>query len=80
MAPGSRPQFERDIRCNRCDVLTMEEVELTEWGQRQLSELYFLRYGRETNIRLRGFKCTHQVGAYLVKGRREAIKERDSKG
>jgi len=41
MAPGSRPQFERDIHCDRCGVLTMDEVELTEWGQTQLSELYF---------------------------------------
>lgn len=39
--PGARPEFEKDIQCNNCGVLTMDEVELTEWGQTQLSELFF---------------------------------------
>lgn len=47
MAPGSRPQFEKNILCNGCGVLTMDEVELTEWGQTQLSELHFRDMARK---------------------------------
>lgn len=39
--PGARPVFEKGIQCNSCGILTMDEVELTEWGQTQLSELFF---------------------------------------
>ena len=34
-----RPQFGKEIRCKSCGVLTMDEVELTELGQSQLTEL-----------------------------------------
>lgn len=39
--PGARPKFEKDIRCNSCGVLTMDEVELTELGQTQITGLHF---------------------------------------
>lgn len=35
-----RPQFEREIRCDKCGILTLDDVELTELGQFQLTELY----------------------------------------
>lgn len=47
--PGLRPKFEKDIRCDRCGVLTMDEVELTELGQTQITELHFRDMG--INIR-----------------------------
>lgn len=34
-----RPQFERQIQCDNCGKLTLDEVELTELGQSQLTEL-----------------------------------------
>jgi len=37
----NRPRFEKDIVCPRCGVLTMDEVELTEVGQTQLSAVFF---------------------------------------
>ena len=37
---NERPQFEKEIVCKRCGVLTLDEVELTETGQSQLTELY----------------------------------------
>lgn len=37
---GKRPNFERDIYCQRCGLLTLDEVELTELGQTQLTELF----------------------------------------
>lgn len=38
--PGERPIFEKDIICNRCGQLTMDEVWLTEFGQTQLTQLH----------------------------------------
>lgn len=38
---GKRPEFEKDIICLRCGVLTMDEVELTELGQGQLTEIFW---------------------------------------
>lgn len=35
-----RPHFERDIVCPRCGILSMDEVELTELGQTQLTAIY----------------------------------------
>ena len=35
-----RPQFERKITCPNCGILTLDEVELTEIGQSQLTYLY----------------------------------------
>lgn len=37
----TRPRFEKDIVCPRCGILTMDEVELTEPGQTQLSAVFF---------------------------------------
>ena len=34
-----RPIFEKEIVCPRCGTLTMDEVELTELGQTQMTEL-----------------------------------------
>jgi len=40
--PGEeRPRFEKSIICPRCGTRTMDEVELTELGQTQLTEAYF---------------------------------------
>ena len=39
-APNARPKFERDIQCGNCGLLTIDDVELTEWGQTQLTELF----------------------------------------
>jgi len=36
-----RPQFENRIKCEDCGLLTLDEVELTELGQTQLSEIFF---------------------------------------
>lgn len=36
-----RPQFENPIRCPRCGPRTLDQLILTEWGQTQLTELYF---------------------------------------
>lgn len=38
---GKRPNFEREIYCDRCGLLTLDEVELTEWGQTQLADVFF---------------------------------------
>ena len=38
-ADSPRPIFEREIVCPRCGRLTMDEVELTELGQTQMTEL-----------------------------------------
>lgn len=35
-----RPRFEKEIWCKRCGKRTLDEVELTEIGQTQLTELY----------------------------------------
>lgn len=43
--PNMRPKFERDIQCNNCGLLTMDDVELTETGQTQLTELFFKSEG-----------------------------------
>lgn len=37
---GKRPIFEKEIYCNRCGLLTLDDVELTEFGQTQLTELF----------------------------------------
>jgi len=36
-----RPKFEKDIICPNCGKRTFDEVDLTELGQSQLTELYF---------------------------------------
>lgn len=36
---GDRPQFEKEIRCPDCGVVSMDEVWLTEVGQTQLTQL-----------------------------------------
>jgi DNA-directed RNA polymerase subunit RPC12/RpoP len=38
---GKRLSFENEIKCENCGVLTLDEIELTEWGQTQVSELFF---------------------------------------
>lgn len=35
-----RPQFENEINCPHCGPLTLDEVELTEIGQTELTEIY----------------------------------------
>lgn len=35
-----RPHFEKDIICPICGILSMDEVELTELGQTQLTAIY----------------------------------------
>lgn len=35
-----RPQFENQIKCSHCGALTLDEVELTEIGQTELTEIY----------------------------------------
>lgn len=35
-----RPTFEADIVCSTCGVLTMDDVELTEYGQTQISSVF----------------------------------------
>ncbi len=37
-----RPQFEREIVCPNCGKLTLDDVELTEFGQSQLTELWWI--------------------------------------
>lgn len=37
---SERPHFEKDIMCPKCGKLSMDEVELTELGQTQLSAVY----------------------------------------
>lgn len=37
-----RPQFEHEIVCPNCGKLTLDEVELTELGQSQLTELWWI--------------------------------------
>lgn len=37
-----RSSFEKNIICPECGIRTMDEVELTELGQTQLGEIYFL--------------------------------------
>ncbi|MCH7728555.1 MAG: hypothetical protein IH991_19045 [Planctomycetes bacterium] len=36
-----RPVFEKEITCPRCGTLTMNDVELTEFGQTQMTQLDF---------------------------------------
>ena len=42
---GMRPKFENDLECGQCGTLTMDEVELTELGQTQMTELFFKSEG-----------------------------------
>ncbi len=42
---SDRPRFEKDIRCPKCGVLSMDEVELTELGQTQLGVVYMAELG-----------------------------------
>lgn len=37
---GKRPNFEKDIYCEECGLLALDEVELTELGQTQLTEIF----------------------------------------
>lgn len=48
---GKRPDFEKEIRCPRCGVLTLDEVELTELGQTQLTDIYWTRMMSEKGAR-----------------------------
>ncbi|MEA2054869.1 MAG: hypothetical protein U9O96_07200 [Candidatus Thermoplasmatota archaeon] len=41
IAFGEKLGFENEIKCEDCGVLTLDEVELTELGQTQVSELFF---------------------------------------
>jgi hypothetical protein len=41
LCSGQRPAFEKDVVCEKCGVLTLDEVELTELGQTQLTEIHF---------------------------------------
>jgi hypothetical protein len=41
IAFGERLSFENEIKCEDCGVLTLDEVESTELGQTQVSELLF---------------------------------------
>ena len=44
---GKRPEFENEVICPKCGVLTLDDVELTECGQTQLTEIYFKKvFGR----------------------------------
>ena len=38
--PNMRPKFEKEIKCKKCGVLSLDDVELTELGQGQLTELF----------------------------------------
>ncbi len=38
---GKRPELEKEIRCPSCGILTLDEVELTELGQTQLTEIFW---------------------------------------
>ena len=38
---GMRPKFEKDLECGQCGKLTIDDVELTELGQTQMTELFF---------------------------------------
>ena len=40
---GKRPEFEEEVVCPKCGVLTLDEVELTELGQTQLTEIFWNR-------------------------------------
>ena len=42
---SERPHFENNIMCPRCGKLSMDEVELTELGQTQLSAVYMAELG-----------------------------------
>ncbi len=42
--PGQRPEFENDIMCPNCGVITIEEVLLTEIGQTQLTAIDMERW------------------------------------
>ena len=37
---SKRPHFEKSIVCPKCGVLSMDDAELTELGQTQLSAVY----------------------------------------
>ena len=37
---NERPQFENQSKCSHCGVLTLDEVELTEIGQAELTAIY----------------------------------------
>ena len=39
---SERPHFEKNIICPECGRLSMDEVELTELGQTQLSAVFIL--------------------------------------
>ena len=38
---GDRLSFEKKITCPRCGVMDIEDLELTEIGQTQVTELFF---------------------------------------
>lgn len=45
IVPNMRPKFEKEIRCKNCGVLSLDDVELTELGQGQLTELFLKDQG-----------------------------------
>lgn len=40
MKAGERPEFEKDIECPECGVITIDDVLLTELGQTQITEVH----------------------------------------
>lgn len=50
---GERPEFENEVICPSCGVLTLDEVELTELGQTQLTEIFWNRVIAEKGARPR---------------------------
>ena len=48
---GKRPEFGKEVICPDCGVLTLDEVELTELGQTQLTEIYLNRVMSEKGAR-----------------------------
>ena len=56
---NERPQFEHEFECPHCGKLTLDEVELTEIGHSQLSELWWIdgeRKQRKKNNGVSGVK------------------------
>lgn len=40
-----RPRFERELRCRRCGKRSLDDIELTEVGQSQLTLIYLEKAG-----------------------------------
>lgn len=37
---NNRPTFEKEIRCTNCQIITMDDVILTESGQTKLTDVF----------------------------------------